>query len=701
MSFDAEMEEIHKIFFEESHEGLDAMESGLLNLDANADRETINTIFRAAHSIKGGAATFGFEDIANFTHDVETLLDEMRNGTRSMSSAAQQLLLQSVDCIREMIKAAQAGASADAGRAALLNASIKDLLSGEEGQILPATEAAALAVTAPLVVEAVVQPSGWQVRFVPHEDILRTNNEPARMFAELARVGPLRVHADVSEVPALEDLVPDSLYLRWTLTLQAAVDKRQVQEVFDWVDASCSLEYTQLNEEPVELPVALAAVPTPAAPAGPAATVSAAPVKAATNPTPAPAPTRAAAAPKVAADTSSIRVSIDKVDSLINLVGELVITQSMLSQFGEKFDVSQLERLREGLSHLSRNTRDLQESVMQIRMLPIGFAFNRFPRLVHDLSLKLNKKVELRLTGEGTELDKTVLEKISDPLVHLVRNALDHGLETPEVREANGKEPTGLIELSAYHEGGSIIIEVRDDGAGLNKARILKRARERGLVSPELELTDDQIHQLIFHPGFSTAETISEVSGRGVGMDVVRRNINDLGGHVQICSVEGSGSTIKIRLPLTLAILDGQLVRVGSETYVISLLAIVETIQLKKEQVNHLPGGASLFRLRTEYLPIIDLSAQFGIERDPTTVCDGLLVVVESDGRRFGLLVDDLLAQQQVVIKSLESSYRQVRGLAGATILGDGRVALILDVPGLIDHFEDVAGDKADAVAAA
>ena len=410
---------------------------------------------------------------------------------------------------------------------------------------------------------------------------------------------------------------------------------------------------------------------------------------------------KAAQAPKATADTTSIRVSIDKVDSLINLVGELVITQSMLSQFGEKFDPSLLERLREGLSHLSRNTRDLQESVMQIRMLPIGFAFNRFPRLVHDLSLKLNKQVELRLSGEGTELDKTVLEKISDPLVHLVRNALDHGLETPEVRAASGKDTTGMIELIAYHEGGSIIIEVRDDGAGLNKARILNRARERGLVSPDAELTEDQIHHLIFHPGFSTAETISEVSGRGVGMDVVRRNINDLGGQVQIFSVEGRGSTIKIRLPLTLAILDGQLVRVGAETYVISLLAIVETIQVKREHVNRLPGGAELFRLRSDYLPIIDLGAQFGIARDPSSACDGLLVVVESDGRRFGLLVDDLLAQQQVVIKSLETSYKQVRGLAGATILGDGRVALILDVPGLVTDFEERQTVSTDRVAAA
>ena len=700
MSFDAEMEEIHKIFFEESHEGLDAMESGLLNLDASADRETINTIFRAAHSIKGGAATFGFVEIAHFTHDVETLLDEMRNGVRAMSSQAQQLLLQSVDCIREMIKAAQAGGAVDVQRVAILNESIKDLLASGD---VPLTPAPALPVTevdtVPPAVETAAMPlmnvegtaasspvPGWIIRFTPHEDILRTNNEPTRMFAELAKLGPVIADADISAVPALEDLVPESLYFRWTLKLNAVVDQRRVQDVFDWVDASSKLEYEEVSARP-------------AASTGGVGTAAASPAPApATAPTAAP---KAAPAAKAAGDTSSIRVSIDKVDSLINLVGELVITQSMLSQFGERFDPGQLERLREGLSHLSRNTRDLQESVMQIRMLPIGFAFNRFPRLVHDLSRKLGKQVELRLSGEGTELDKTVLEKISDPLVHLVRNALDHGLETPAVRSAAGKDPTGTIELNAYHEGGSIIVEVKDDGAGLNKARILNRARERGLVPADAELTDDQIHNLIFQPGFSTAETISDVSGRGVGMDVVRRNINDLGGHVQITSNEGRGSTIKIRLPLTLAILDGQLVRVGAETYVISLLAIVETIQVKADQVNRLPGGIELFRLRSEYLPIIDLGQQFGIGRDPSTSCDGLLVVVESDGRRFGLMVDDLLAQQQVVIKSLESSYRQVRGLAGATILGDGRVALILDVPGLVQTFEQRALQAEAASAAA
>jgi two-component system, chemotaxis family, sensor kinase CheA len=322
-------------------------------------------------------------------------------------------------------------------------------------------------------------------------------------------------------------------------------------------------------------------------------------------------------------------------------------------------------------------------------MLPISFAFNRFPRLVHDLSRKLGKTVEIKLTGENTELDKTVLEKISDPLVHLVRNSLDHGLETPAQRIASGKSPGGTIELGAFHEGGSIVIEVKDDGAGLNRPRILQKARERGLVASDQEMTDEQIDNLIFMAGFSTAEQISDVSGRGVGMDVVRKNINDLGGHVQIFSRTGQGSTVRIRLPLTLAILDGQLVRVGKETYIISLLAIVETIQVSRDRLNSVFGGSELFRLREEYLPVIKLGALFDIEPDSDKIEDGLLVVVEADNKRVCVLVDDLLAQQQVVIKSLESNFKPVLGIAGATILGDGAVALIIDVRDLIRAAEE------------
>jgi two-component system chemotaxis sensor kinase CheA len=707
VTIDPEMAEIVKVFFQESREGLDAMETGLLGLGATADTENINTIFRAAHSIKGGSATFGFAEVAAFTHGVETLLDEMRNGVRPVTSEAVQTLLQACDCLREMIAATEAEQPLDQGRIAALNSDITHIL-GERPNEAPAPALVAPTGTASPAAgpaggsaagapAAADQPTGWRIVFEPVPDLLRLRNEPTRMFTELERLGKFAAHADVSRLPALDALDPESCYLSWTLDVSGPIPRPKFDEIFDWVDSHCRLEFTPTGQSAA----AASQVPVEAVPQ--AATPAAAPSAEAKSASPAEterSPAANAPVQKAAAESGSIRVATEKVDGIINLVGELLITQSMLSGFADGIEPDDLDRLRQGLSQLARNTRELQESVMQIRMLPISFAFNRFPRIVHDLSRKLGKKVELKLLGEGTELDKTVLEKISDPLVHLVRNALDHGLEIPDRRLAAGKQETGTLELAAFHEGGNIIIEVRDDGAGLNKTKILSKARERGLVAADQELTDEQIDNLIFMPGFSTADQISDVSGRGVGMDVVRRNINDLGGHVQISSKEGLGSTIRIRLPLTLAILDGQLVRVGKEIYIISLLAIVETIQVPRERVNKLVGRTEVFRLREEYLPVVKLCDQFGVEPDSRSAEDGLLVVVESDGKRAGVLVDDLLAQQQVVIKSLESNFKSVSGIAGATILGDGTVALIIDVPGLIRSVVKQSGGAISAHAA-
>jgi two-component system, chemotaxis family, sensor kinase CheA len=696
MTLDLEMAEIAKVFFQESREGLDVMESGLLALNATADSESINKIFRAAHSIKGGSATFGFAEVASFTHGVETLLDEMRNGVRPITSEAIQTLLQSCDCLREMIAATEAEQPLDQGRIATLNGDLAHIL-GERTPEAAAPRAAPAAA-------AVNADTGWRIAFEPVADLLRLRNEPARMFSELEPLGTFRARADVSRVPSLDTLDPESCYLSWDIEIAGQIPRARLDEVFDWVDSGCRLEFTAVGNAPEAAapsvqPEAAARTESSAPSEAPAAAAapahSEAPVPAERGAAPA-----GPAAQKAAGDSGSIRVATEKLDNIINLVGELLITQSMLSGFADGIDPGELDLLRQGLSQLARNTRELQESVMQIRMLPISFAFNRFPRIVYDLSRKLSKKVELKLTGESTELDKTVLEKITDPLVHLVRNALDHGLETPEQRLAAGKGDTGTLELGAFHEGGNIIIEVRDDGAGLNKTKILRKARERGLVAADQELTDEQIDNLIFMPGFSTADQISDVSGRGVGMDVVRRNINDLGGHVQISSKEGRGSTIRIRLPLTLAILDGQLVRVGKEVYIISLLAIVETTQVSKDRVNKLVGGMEVFRLRDEYLPIVKLCDQFGVEPDSRSAEDGLLVVVEADGKRAGVLVDDLLAQQQVVIKSLESNFKPVVGIAGATILGDGTVALIIDVPDLMRSAAKPAGTAITAHAA-
>jgi two-component system, chemotaxis family, sensor kinase CheA len=698
VTIDPEMAEIVKVFFQESREGLDAMETGLLGLGATADTENINTIFRAAHSIKGGSATFGFAEVAAFTHGVETLLDEMRNGVRPVTSEAVQTLLQACDCLREMIAATEAEQPLDQVRIATLNSDITQIL-GERPNEAPVPAAGAphhAAAPAAGPAAAAQQSTGWHIVFEPVAELLRLRNEPTRMFAELERLGTFAAQADVSRLPPLDALDPESCYLSWTLDVSGQIPRPKLDEIFDWVDSHCRLEFTPAGGSAAAPAAALAAPPALVPSAAPSAEAkSAHPAEAERGPAAVTAPVQ-----KAAAESGSIRVATEKVDGIINLVGELLITQSMLSGFADGIEPDDLDRLRQGLSQLARNTRELQESVMQIRMLPISFAFNRFPRIVHDLSRKLGKKVELKLSGEGTELDKTVLEKISDPLVHLVRNALDHGLEIPDRRLATGKQETGTLELAAFHEGGNIIIEVRDDGAGLNKTKILQKARERGLVAADQELTDEQIDNLIFMPGFSTADQISDVSGRGVGMDVVRRNINDLGGHVQISSKEGLGSTIRIRLPLTLAILDGQLVRVGKEIYIISLLAIVETIQVPRERLNKLVGRTEVFRLREEYLPVVKLCDQFGVEPDSRSAEDGLLVVVEADGKRAGVLVDDLLAQQQVVIKSLESNFKSVSGIAGATILGDGTVALIIDVPGLIRSVVRQSGGAISAHAA-
>ncbi|MGB3391881.1 MAG: chemotaxis protein CheA [Stenotrophomonas sp.] len=386
----------------------------------------------------------------------------------------------------------------------------------------------------------------------------------------------------------------------------------------------------------------------------------------------------------VSSESSSIRVDIDKVDALINMMGELVITQSMLSDIGENFQPSQLERLRDGLAHLERTTRELQESVMRIRMLPIGSVFNRFPRMVRDLERKLGKQVKLELHGEHTELDKTVLEKIGDPMVHLVRNAIDHGLEMPEKRKAAGKPEAGTLKLDAFHEGGNIVVQISDDGAGLNRAAIVAKAHERGLVGADQELSDAEVAELIFQPGFSTSAQATDLSGRGVGMDVVRRNVRDLGGSVSVRSVAGKGSVFTIVLPLTLAIIDGLVTAVGQERYIVPLTSIVESTRLRPEAVRKIAGGGEVFHFRDEYLPIMRLHRVFGCQEAVTDIARAIVVVVEDDRRRVGLLVDDLLGQQQAVIKSLDAHYRRVQGVSGATILSDGSVALIVDVGGVV-----------------
>jgi two-component system chemotaxis sensor kinase CheA len=729
---DLDLAQFHSSFFEESFEALDAMEAALLKLDVGApDPEGINTIFRVAHSIKGGAGMFGFKDVASFTHTLETLLDEMRSGRMQATTHICDQLLLSVDVLRAMMAATQRKEPIDMQKVADLQFDLEMIVASKPAVAAPAAVAPAPAAAAappippaPVVAAAATTTGRWKIEFRALPELLLRGNDPIAIFASLAELGKLTVAANLDAVPRLRAIDAERCYLIWTLDLESDCGREPVDAAFEWAAVDCELSIERIEagasgatatdaqhgatSDAVSAapstqanPASAAQIPTPASAngAGPSAE----------RPTPAAAATpngavpaamadgakangtdgakaNGAEAPKAAAaaEPSSIRVSIEKIDELINTVGELVITQAMLSELGRKLDGPVAEQFRSGLNQLERNMRELQESVMRVRMLPISFTFSRFPRMVRDLAQRLGKQIELKMTGEQTELDKTVLEKIGDPLVHLVRNSVDHGIELPAARLAAGKSAVGTVHLDACHRGGHVAVEIRDDGAGLDKARILAKARSRGLVGANDVLTDEQIHELIFLPGFSTAEKTTDVSGRGVGMDVVRRNVKELGGKIEIGSELGKGSRFIITLPLTLAIVDGQSVSVGSETYIVPLTSIVESLQLQPQSVNRLSGRGEVFSFRGDYLPIVRLHSLFGVQPRANSLNEGLIVVAEGDGRRIGLFVDELLGQQQVVIKSMETNYGPIDGVAGATILGDGSVALILDLPGLI-----------------
>jgi len=649
MSMD--LQRFHATYFEESREGLDAMESGLLALEGGSlDPEVVNSVFRAAHSIKGGAATFGFGKMAALTHVLETLLDEVRGGKRALAASAVDAMLGSVDVLRALLAEAELGKPADPAAVAGVHARLEHELGAS------ADAAQADAATTP-------EPEGWDIAFTPAPSLFMSGNDPLRILRELEHLGTLQVAAKLDRLPAFAQLDPLEACIAWDLGLHAKVPRSAIDDVFAWVVDDCELD---IQPQSTVAAAAVATAPvvavTSAASATSAATAGA-PAAAATN----------------EAETS-IRVSVDKVDALINLVGELVITQAMLKQVSGGLDAALAEQLTAGLELLERNTRDLQEAVIGVRMLPVDAVFRRFPRLVRDLSARLGKQVRLRTIGESTELDKGLIEKIADPLVHLVRNSIDHGLESPETRRAAGKDETGTITLAASHQGGHIVIEVSDDGRGLNREKILAKAHERGLQVPE-NPTDTQVWDLIFQAGFSTADQVTDLSGRGVGMDVVRKNIQALGGEVQLESGAGRGTRVVIRLPLTLAILDGMVVSTGGEILILPLNHVLEALQPKAEDIRTVAGDGRVLRVRGEYLPLLSLSGHYGF-RDAGA--EPLVVVVEGDGQKLALEVEELVGQQQVVVKNLERNYRRVPGISGATILGDGRVALIVDVGGLI-----------------
>ncbi|WP_321324465.1 chemotaxis protein CheA [Thiomicrorhabdus sp.] len=676
------METFRQTYLEESFEGLDVMETGLLELPPGTpDNEKINEIFRAAHSIKGGSGTFGFSEIAGFTHVLETLLDEMRDNRRDVTQESIDAMLAAVDILRDMLTKLQDHEPIDEDRASEVQSVLEAILNGEE--VEPIAEKSSESAQPE---EQTAAGSGWIIDIIPEKDLLQTGNEPLRIFRELETLGKLEVKANWENLPNAATFDPESLYLSWELTLTGdSVNEDDIKEVFEWIDgdgAEIKLKALTTTSQP-EAVAEVAPAKEVATSATPEAPVAQAEVKPAAKP-------KAKPDTKAPKQEGSIRVDLIKIDQMVNLVGELVITQSMLSQFGEQAEQSSdnsqeanmewVDKLKEGLTHLERHTRELQESVMNIRMLPVSFAFNRMPRIVHDVSQKLGKQIELVMEGEGTELDKTMLEQLTDPLVHIVRNSIDHGIESPEVRVAAGKPEKGTVKMAAFHQGGNILIQITDDGAGIDYKRIEAKAIEKGVIEEDHNLNRDEIVDLIFHAGFSTADVVSDISGRGVGMDVVRRNIRGLGGSVDVKTTPGVGSVFTIRLPLTLAILDGQLCSVGSQTYVFPLISIIESIQVDKSHVKGIAGETELYKLRDSYIPVIRLHKKLGIKDAHQDLEDGLLVVVEDAGQRAGIFVDDLLGQQQVVIKSLESNFMKIEGIAGATILGDGTVSLILDV---------------------
>jgi two-component system chemotaxis sensor kinase CheA len=638
----------HRTFFEECFEGVDLMERELLRLDQGGS-EALHAVFRAAHSIKGGAGTFGFGAVADYTHHVETLLDEMRSGRREASPPLVDLLLKATDALRLLLTAARDGTPLDAAAVAAVQAEVEAQLEGPAPAPAAAPPAAAATAPGELV---------YRIRFVPHAGMFRSGNDPLLILRELASLGPLEVEAELDAAAGFDGWDPESCCMSWSLRLQTPHSRAEVLEVFAWVEGDCELE-VEAEAGPAPQPGAAPLAELPAAAAAP----------------------RAVEVPP--ADGGSVRVGTAKIDALINLVGELVITQAMLAQHAGNLDPVHNEKLLAGLQQLDRNTRQLQEAVMATRMLPIDAVFSRFPRMLRELAGRLGKDVRLETQGEATELDKSMIEKIADPLTHLVRNAVDHGIETREQRLAAGKATEGCIRLSAAHQGGMIVIRVADDGAGLDRARILAKARSQGMAAGE-SMSDAEVWQLIFAPGFSTAEKVSDISGRGVGMDVVKRNVESLGGRVEIESAPGRGTGIAIRLPLTLAILDGMSVAVGAEIFIVPLNCVVESLQPQAGQLRSITGQGALLRVRDEYLPLVCLHELFSIPgavREPQA---GIVVVLEAQGRKVALLVDQLVGQQQVVVKSLEHNFRRVAGVSGATILGDGRVALILDAAGMV-----------------
>ena len=710
-------EAIKATFFQECDELIADLESKLMLLEqGRTDLETINAVFRAVHSVKGGAGAFGLDDLVRFAHVFETLMDELRAGRKPCDPLTIKTLLRASDVLADHIQAAQGlTPPVDEARSAALVAELELLTHGgeapppvdeEEDDFGFTPMAFDMALDEPLA-PANEPAAGWRVVFKPHGKMYGSANETSLLLRELARLGRTTVSLDETDVPLLDVLAVDEGCLTWTVDLHAPVAEAAVREVFDFVEADCDLTVTPLGgaveaeafafegEAPAVVPASdeldiaalLAKAQGEASVAIPEPTPIAEPVMPAPAvvSTPSPAPVQAAPVQAAAPAPVTIRVDLDRVDRLINAVGELVIQQAMLSQRVLESGLARSSGVALGLEDLELLTREIQDSVMAIRAQPVKSVFQRMPRLVREVADMVSKQVRLVTTGEDTEVDKTVVERLAEPITHMLRNAIDHGLETPEERIAAGKPAEGTVRLAALHRSGRIVIEIADDGRGINRERVRKIAVDKGLIAPDAVLTDDQVDNLIFLPGFSTAAVVSDISGRGVGMDVVKRSIQALGGRISISSVPGKGSTFTLSLPLTLAVLDGMVTTAADQTLIAPLPAIVESLTPQPADIHYVGGLDPVIRFREAFVPLVDVALAMGFSDTPIDPTQGIAVIVETEsGQRAALLLDAIQGQRQVVIKSLESNYQQVEGVAAATILGDGRVALILDVDALV-----------------
>ncbi len=705
------MAAIRETFFQECEEQLGELEVGLEAMrEGDADSETVNAVFRAVHSIKGGAGAFKLDRLVRFAHTFETALDLIRSDKLAPTAAALKTMLRCADVLADLVKAARTDEPVDEARMESLIDELKGFTddtreASDQGQI--GAEAEPLDFQ-PLTLSIDDEPeaaelgsAGYVITFTPMPDLYRKGNETLRLLRELARMGDVSISCDASSLPPLDKLDPEGAYLRWRVELSTKEDVDAIHELFEFVVDDCELEIASAsssakNEEPrrAQVPPIDDARPAPSAPVaadpreddraptdgGGARDDDAQPAGTAT--TAAPEAEKARSEPgKAEAAAPTIRVDLERVDRLINLVGELVINQAMLSQRVMEAGLARSSSVAAGLGALEQLTREIQEGVMAIRAQPVKPLFQRMSRIIRELTDATGKLVRLRTEGDATEVDRTVIERLADPLTHMVRNAVDHGVEAPDARAAAGKAAQGEVKLSAAHRSGRIVIEVSDDGAGIDRARVRAIAVKKELIAADAQLSDGEIDNLLFLPGFSTATTVSNISGRGVGMDVVKRSIQALGGRISISSRPGYGSTFSLSLPLTLAVLDGMVVKVADQTLVVPLTAIVETLRPKRSDVHAIGVNARVISDRGGFVPLIDVGQELGYRKVAADPFDGVVLVVETEvSTRCALVVDAIHDQRQVVIKSLEANYRQVPGIAAATILGDGRVALILDI---------------------